>query len=296
MIRGVWTKKDFVVDIPGESTRQLFQDISYPSSSGCFKILNFEQDVPETLDGSSDFGPETWALLFKRQGTTLYKADEHQNPVVVPANTILLCRSRSLKMRLTKGMHSSTIVLWKASSLPRLAASFDKSKRYLAVQSISPKHSQTVRLFQNLISEPNKNFEMMMIGILYTTIGLMLSGKDEINLSFIDHSFPDSMVPLLDMVRKDPAKYWPIPEAANIVGYSGHHFSRVFKQCSGMKFQSFVERCRTTHAIEMLVNTKMSVDMIAEKSGFGAPQALRDAFKEILGIMPSDLRGFNNHK
>ena len=61
-----------------------------------------------------------------------------------------------------------------------------------------------------------------------------------------------------------------------------------------MKFQSFVERCRTAYAIELLTTTKMSVDSIAAKTGVGAPQALRDAFKEILGIMPSDLRGFNH--
>ena len=197
-------------------------------------------------------------------------------------------------MRVTKGVHESTMVLWKASSLPKLAASFDKSKRYLASQSVFPRHSHTMSLLQEMVTDPNKNFELMMIGILYSTIGQMMMSKDEINLGSIDSNFPESMVPLLNMVRKDPAKYWPIPEAANIVGYSGHHFSRVFKQCSGMKFQSFVERCRTGYAIELLTTTKMSVDAIAMKTGFGAPQALRDAFKEILGIMPSDLRGFNH--
>lgn len=134
----------------------------------------------------------------------------------------------------------------------------------------------------------------MMIGILYSTIGQMMSLKDEVDLCPIDHLFPETMLPLLKMVRKDPAKYWPVPEAANIVGYSGHHFSRVFKQYSGMRFQAFVERCRTSYAIELLITTKMSVDAVATKAGFGAPQALRDAFKEILGIMPSDLRGFNH--
>ena len=282
-----------MVDFPTEPTKQLFREVSYPGSSGCFKVLNFEQDVAETTDGASDFGNETWALLIKRQGTTIFKADEHHQPVVVPANTVLLCRSRSLKMRVTKGPHQSTIILWKASSLPRLAASFEKSKRYLAYQSVFPAHDHPIKLLQTMVNEPNRNFELMMIGILYTTIGVLVSGKDEINLSSIDHSFPESMKPLLEMVRKDPARYWPVPEAANIVGYSGHHFSRVFKQYSGIKFQSFVERCRTSYAVDLLVNTKLSVDTIATKTGFGASQALRDAFKEILGIMPSDLRGFN---
>jgi transcriptional regulator GlxA family with amidase domain len=145
-----------------------------------------------------------------------------------------------------------------------------------------------------MISEPNRNFELMMIGILYSSIGQMIAGKDEINLCPIDHRFPDSIRPLLEMVRREPAKYWPVPEAANIVGYSGHHFSRVFKQHGDMKFQTFVERCRTAYAIELLMTTKMPVDSVATKAGFGAPQALRDAFKEILGIMPSDLRGFNS--
>lgn len=132
-----------------------------------------------------------------------------------------------------------------------------------------------------------------MIGAIYTSIGLMVARKDELDLAAIDHLFPESMKPLLEMVRKDPSRYWPVPEAANIVGYSGHHFSRVFKQHGGMKFQSYVERCRTSQALDMMLTTKQSVDIIASKTGFGAPQALRDAFKEILGVIPSDLRGFN---
>jgi AraC-like DNA-binding protein len=276
-----------------EPTKQLFREIQYPGSTGCFKVLTFEQDVQETTDGATDLGTETWALVVKRQGTTLYKADEHQHPVVVPANTVVLCRSRSVRMRVTKGSHASTIVLWKASSLPKLAASFEKSKRFLAAQSIFPLHDHSMKLLNQLVTEPNKNFELTMIGVLYSTIGVMISRKDEINLSSIDHSFPESMRPLLEMVRKDPSKYWPVPEAANIVGYSAHHFSRVFKQYSGMRFQDFVERCRTSQAIDLLVSTKLSVDTVATKTGFGAPQALRDAFKEILGIMPSDLRGFH---
>lgn len=294
MNRGVWSKKDFVVDFPLDSTKQLFREVSYPASSGCFKVLNFEQDVPETMDGASDLGSETWALLIKQQGTTIFRADEHSNPVVVPANTVFLCRSRNLKMRVTKGSHKSTIVLWKASSLPRLSASFDKSKRFLAYQSINPAHNHSMNLLKNMVAEPNRNFELMMIGILYTTIGVLVSGKDEINLSSIDQSFPESMKPLVDMVRKEPSRYWSLPEAANIVGYSAHHFSRVFKLYTGIRFQTFVERCRTSYAIDLLVNTKLSVDTIANKTGFGAPQALRDAFKEILGIIPSDLRGFNS--
>ena len=246
------------------------------------------------MDGIADLGTETWALVVKKLGTTVFRTDEHQHPVVVPTNTVFLCRSRFAHMRVTKGLHDSIIVLWKSSSLPKLSASFEKSKRFMAAQSIFPMHSHSMNLLQQMVTEPNKNFELMMIGILYSTIGQMLSSKDEVNLSAIDSSFPESMMPLLEMVRKDPAKYWPVPEAANIVGYSGHHFSRVFKQHSGMKFQSFVERCRTAYAIELLTTTKMSVDSIAAKTGFGAPQALRDAFKEILGIMPSDLRGFNH--
>lgn len=294
MNRGVWSKKDFVVDLPLDPARQLFREVSYPGPQGCFKVLNFDQDVQETVDGRCDFGADTWAILIKRQGTTIFKANEHQYPILVPAGTVLMSRARNLDMRVTKGNHSSTIVLWKASSLPKLASSFDKSKRYLAVQSIFPNHNHTMDLMQKIVVEPNKNFELMMIGILYTTIGLMVSGKDEINLSSIDHAFPESMKPLLEMVRNDPARYWPVPEAANIVGYSGHHFSRVFKQYSGMKFQSFVERCRTSYAVDLLITTKLSVDTVATKSGFGAPQALRDAFKEILGIMPSDLRVFHH--
>ncbi|MBS1728188.1 MAG: helix-turn-helix transcriptional regulator [Armatimonadetes bacterium] len=282
------------MEFPRETATQLFREVNYPGPSGCFKVLNFDQVVPETVDGLSDFGPETWGLLIKRQGTTIFKADEHQNPMIVPAGTMMLTRARNLRMRITKGVHESTIVLWKASSLPRLAASLEKSKRFVMVQSVLPHHRHTVSILQGLVDDPHRHFELMMVGLLYTTIGVMISGKDELNLSAIDQGYPDSMKPLIDMVRKEPARYWPVPEAANIVGYSDHHFSRMFKQATGMKFQSFVERCRTAYAVELLINTKLSVDTIANKTGFGAPQALREAFKDVLGIIPSDLRGFNH--
>ena len=256
-------------------------------------MLEFDQEIGETVDGETDLGTETWALLVKKKGTTLFKSEEHPLPVVVPADTVFLCRSRTIKMRVTKGSHESIMVLWKASSLPKLSASFEKSKRFVAAHSVFPIHAHSVELLNQIVNEPNRNFELIMIGILYSTLGQILSSKDDINLCPIDHLFPESMRPLLEMVRKNPAGYWPVPDAAGIVGYSGHHFSRVFKQYSGMRFQAFVERCRTSYAIELLITTKLSVDAIATKSGFGAPQALRDAFKEILGIMPSDLRGFN---
>ena len=293
-IRSTITKKDFSVSYQAESAKQVFRETSYPGSTGCFKVLNFEQDVSESMDGLTDLGTETWALVFKKKGTTLFMSDDHQNPFVVPSDTVFLCRSRSARMRVTKGRHESIIILWKASSFPKLSASFEKSKRYLSSQSVFPIHSHSIQVLEGMIREPSKNFEMLLIGILYSTIGQMMSNKDQIDLCPIDHHFPETMLPLLKMVRKDPAKYWPVPEAANIVGYSGHHFSRVFKQYSGIKFQSFVERCRTAYAIELLISTKLSVDSIATRAGFGAPQALRDAFKEILGIMPSDLRGFNH--
>ncbi len=293
-IRSTITKKDFKVTFPEEPGKQLFREIQYPASTGCFKVLNFEQEVLEAKDGLADLGTETWALVLKKEGTTLYGSDEHQFPVVVPANTVFLCRSRSVRMRVTKGKHNSTIVLWKASSLPKLAESFEKSKRHIAAQSVFPLHANSMDLLTKMVNEPHRNFELIMIGILYTTVGQIILSKDDVDLCPIDHLFPESLRPLLQMVRKEPAKYWPVPEAANIAGYSGHHFSRVFKQYSGMKFQSFVERCRASYAIELLLTSKMSIDSIAVKSGFGASQALRDAFKEILGIMPSDLRGFNH--
>ncbi|MEI8281794.1 MAG: helix-turn-helix transcriptional regulator, partial [Armatimonadota bacterium] len=232
-IRSTITKKDFKVTFSEEPGKLLFQEIQYPASTGCFKVLNFKQEVPEAMDGTTDLGVETWALVLKKEGTTLFMADEHQHPIVVPANSIFLCRSRTVRMRVTKGKHDSSIVLWKASSLPKLAASFEKSKRFIAAQSVFPLHANSMDLLTKMVNEPNRNFELIMIGILYTTIGQIVMSKDDIDLCPIDHLFPEPLQPLLQMVRKEPAKYWPVPEAANIVGYSGHHFSRVFKQYSG---------------------------------------------------------------
>lgn len=290
-----WTRKDFAVNLAsaGEQPLQFREIAGFPHIS-MFKILSFSETFSKTVEGHSSLGTDTWALLIKRKGTTVFKYADDMPPVVVPPRSIFFCRARELEMRVIKGEHDSTVLLWKYDSLPKLTAWFEKSKRQTALHSISFGHIDSIRSFDEVLTHPCRSSEMQIIGFVYSTIGRLVSTKDHIDLADLPTQLPESLVPLIDRVRKHPSDYWPVPEAASIAGYSPHHFSRVFKQSCNMKFQEYVERCRLGYAIEMLLGSRHSVEVIAEKAGFGAPQAMREACKEILGVMPSDLRGFAN--
>lgn len=290
-----WTRKDFAVNLASKGEQPLhFREIAGFPHVAMFKVLSFSDSFSHTVEGHSSLGSETWALLIKRQGTTVFKYADDAPPVVVPPRSIFFCRAKELDMRVIKGEHDSTLLLWKTEALPRLAQWFEKSKRITALQSISLGHLDSIRALDEVLAHPGRAAEMQIIGFVYSTIGKLMSTKDHIDLADLPVQLPDSLVPLIEKVRRNPSDYWPVPEAASVAGYSPHHFSRVFKQACNMKFQEFVERCRLGYAIEMLLSSRYSVETIAEKAGFGAPQALREACKEILGVMPSDLRGFAN--
>lgn len=84
-----------------------------------------------------------------------------------------------------------------------------------------------------------------------------------------------------------------VSDVADAVHISKHHFSRLFKEHSGMSPHNYLIKLRLDRAKHLLTTTEMTIRDIAFEVGFKSDMGLITAFKEKLGISPGKYRTFN---
>lgn len=72
--------------------------------------------------------------------------------------------------------------------------------------------------------------------------------------------------------------------------YTPTYFSRVFKQCYGMSFKSYVKNKRIEKATEYLLTTDFSVEKVIELVGYSDRSLFFKHFKEVTGKTPCGFR------
>lgn len=73
-------------------------------------------------------------------------------------------------------------------------------------------------------------------------------------------------------------------------GYSQSHFSRKFKEISGMQFRDYLRYRKLAFALKQLRDTPAPILEIAMDYGFSSHEAFTRAFKEAYGMTPSEYR------
>ena len=73
-------------------------------------------------------------------------------------------------------------------------------------------------------------------------------------------------------------------------GYSEYHFSRKFKEISGMQFRDYLRFRKLAFALKQLRDTEEGILDIALSYGFSSHEAFTRAFKDLYGITPSEYR------
>ncbi|SFC49473.1 Transcriptional regulator GlxA family, contains an amidase domain and an AraC-type DNA-binding HTH domain [Bosea sp. CRIB-10] len=77
---------------------------------------------------------------------------------------------------------------------------------------------------------------------------------------------------------------------ANVAAMSPRNFTRVFTQEVGISPSEYVDLTRIDVARFLLEGSRLPIDSIAAKSGFGSARAMRRAFLAHIGATPSDYR------
>jgi AraC family transcriptional regulator len=93
-----------------------------------------------------------------------------------------------------------------------------------------------------------------------------------------------------DYVRDHFAEEVPIKRLAELVELSPFHFSRVFKESTGMSPLQFVVRERITHAQQLIRETSRGLIEIALEVGYSNPSHFAKVFRKVAGVTPTEFR------
>ena len=94
-----------------------------------------------------------------------------------------------------------------------------------------------------------------------------------------------------DAIAGDPAKSWTVSRLAKIAGAGSRHLSRLFGQNVGMSIKDYCNRLRVALARELISQTSLDMECVAERVGFASARQLRRAWRRIYSTAPRQARG-----
>lgn len=93
-----------------------------------------------------------------------------------------------------------------------------------------------------------------------------------------------------DAINAEPARAWSLKSLAASAHASPRHLSRLFNQHTGMSLADYINRVRVALADELLKQTRLDMERIAERAGFASPRQLRRAWSRYHDTSPSQAR------
>lgn len=101
---------------------------------------------------------------------------------------------------------------------------------------------------------------------------------------------PQWMRDVLRHIASRPDADLGLATLAKQASVTGAHFSRVFKQLTGLNLTEYVSAKRISLAKEMLLETDDSVGLIAERCGFDSLPHFHRTFKRLTGQTPGEYK------
>jgi AraC family transcriptional activator FtrA len=117
------------------------------------------------------------------------------------------------------------------------------------------------------------------------------SHRDGDQVQIISRPVPNAyearrLSPLLDYIRKNITSHHPLETLAGRAGMSKRTFLRRFEASTGLTPSEWILAERLGRARELLENSDMAIDAVAEGSGFGSAALLRHHFRSRFNTTP----------
>ena len=94
-----------------------------------------------------------------------------------------------------------------------------------------------------------------------------------------------------DAIAGDPARPWPARRLAQIAGTSPRHLSRLFHEHVGMHLADYRNRLRAALARELIGQTRLDMERVAERAGFASARQFRRVWRKLYDSAPRATRG-----
>lgn len=221
-------------------------------------------------------------LLYAHAGTLRLEAEQHlyllppQRAVWIPAGV----------------MHRTTLNKVRSSSvflLPALVPTTIKQVRVIAAAPLV----REMLLFATRWSQ-HRPAEDVLATAYFQTLGLLCA---EWIMQEMPFHLPVAQTPsllaaidftLMNLERVDLA------QVAGVANCSPRHFSRRFKQETGLEWRQFRLHARLLRAMELLIEPRVQITQVAYVVGFNSLSAFAKAFSLFVGESPSAYRARNH--
>lgn len=95
---------------------------------------------------------------------------------------------------------------------------------------------------------------------------------------------------VFNYVAQNYQKDISLEQAAEVANFSIYHFTRFFKECTGMTFTKYLNVYRIGKIEQMLKDTDKAITRLALEEGFNSIKTFNRVFKEVKGCSPSEYR------
>lgn len=94
-----------------------------------------------------------------------------------------------------------------------------------------------------------------------------------------------------DAIASEPARSWSLAELAARARVSGRHLTRLFAEHAGISVVAYQQQLRIARARELLADPQLSVERVAELTGFASARDFRRVWQRYESGVPSARRG-----
>jgi AraC-like DNA-binding protein len=81
-----------------------------------------------------------------------------------------------------------------------------------------------------------------------------------------------------------------LEEIARVANYSPYHFTRFFKESTGINFNDYLNSFRIKKVERLLLDMDLTITEVAYKAGFNSIKTFNRVFKKLKGCSPSEYR------
>ena len=93
-----------------------------------------------------------------------------------------------------------------------------------------------------------------------------------------------------DAIAVDPARDWSAEQMAQIACSSARHLARLFHEYAGMSPLDYIHRLRVAVARELIAQSSLDMEAVAERAGFGSARHMRRIWRKYDAQTPSNSR------
>lgn len=283
-----------------DNTNMIPLDRTLIGSLGSIQSFHLEGEIEDPEPRLIQPEEGEFFLCVRFSGATLYQDTIDLKRGVLPSKSALLVVGpAAVKVYYARGIHEGLEVEWWREDLPALhewieQQTAESTRRGLAkgvnLAGHGERTSNTLNLLRQEVMHARPDFEPTLLACLHELVGVTVLEESENTLAVVPADAPGTLRDLMLEVKSRPSDPWSLKDAADFASYSPFHLSRTFRQSMEYGFPDFVDRCRTEVAIGLLFDSDRSVEEVSIVAGFGSAQAMRESFKEYVGLLPSELR------